>query len=421
LSHVATCLLMILVAFSGCTEKNDSAVTFNADILPIIEANCAGCHNPKGFAPFDLLGYKDVAKRADMIMEVTSTGYMPPWYADSSYRHFANERFISKQEIKTIEKWIAQGKRKGGLFSKRIKLRSANSILASQRISFSLHDEHIIDGDNQEHFIKYIIPFEYENELAIEGLSFTPGSRKYAHHANYGIYTTPENVVFRKDYPPIEANINEKQMDEFSELFGRQVHYSGWIPGSSAVDFGTGAGFMLPKKGVILVTMHYAAAPIEHKENSVLHLYPTDSAITEVVKTISIGSGGIGTIKPELIIPADTIMDFSLIERLPRGIEILYLFPHMHLLGKSFMAYATTKESDTIPLIKINNWDFDWQEGYQLEQPFKLPAFSRLHMQASFDNTSNNPRNPFSPPREIVSTGLMETKKEMMTLVLIYK
>ena len=37
------------------------------------------------------------------------------------------------------------------------------------------------------------------------------------------------------------------------------------------------------------------------------------------------------------------------------------VFPHMHLLGKDLICYAVTPSNDTINLIKINNWNFEWQ------------------------------------------------------------
>ena len=37
---------------------------------------------------------------------------------------------------------------------------------------------------------------------------------------------------------------------------------------------------------------------------------------------------------------------------------------HMHLLGKDMEIFAVTSTNDTINLIKINKWDFEWQGAY---------------------------------------------------------
>src|SRR5262245_58661613 len=45
-------------------SKTPGALTFGKDIAPIIFNNCASCHRPNAVAPFSLLRYQDVKKRA---------------------------------------------------------------------------------------------------------------------------------------------------------------------------------------------------------------------------------------------------------------------------------------------------------------------------------------------------------------------
>ena len=40
--------------------------------------HCAACHRPGEVAPFSLLDYRDVQKRAAQIVRVTARRYMPP-------------------------------------------------------------------------------------------------------------------------------------------------------------------------------------------------------------------------------------------------------------------------------------------------------------------------------------------------------
>src|SRR5262245_31072598 len=48
-------------------SKTPGALTFGKDIAPIIFNNCASCHRPGAAAPFSLLSYQDVKKRAKQI------------------------------------------------------------------------------------------------------------------------------------------------------------------------------------------------------------------------------------------------------------------------------------------------------------------------------------------------------------------
>ena len=56
----------------------EGPLTFHRDIAPIIFQHCSTCHHPGEAAPFHLLTYSDVAKRAEQIAEVTRRRIMPP-------------------------------------------------------------------------------------------------------------------------------------------------------------------------------------------------------------------------------------------------------------------------------------------------------------------------------------------------------
>jgi hypothetical protein len=52
-------------------------------------------------------------------------------------------------------------------------------------------------------------------------------------------------------------------------------------------------------------------------------------------------------------------------------------------------------------LIDVANWNYNWQDEYYYERPFKLPAGTRLTVEAVFDNSAANPSNPSTPPRRV--------------------
>ena len=84
-------------------------ITFNRDIAPIIYRNCAPCHRPGQSAPFNLLSYEEVKKKAKLIGEVTERRYMPPWLPEHGYGQFAGERWLSVDDIGLIKQWHAEG------------------------------------------------------------------------------------------------------------------------------------------------------------------------------------------------------------------------------------------------------------------------------------------------------------------------
>jgi hypothetical protein len=133
------------------------------------------------------------------------------------------------------------------------------------------------------------------------------------------------------------------------------------------------------------------------------------------------GTLGVSKIEPALIIPPDKITSYTSKCTIDKDISILTVNPHMHLLGKSFKAYALTPQQDTIRLIHIPRWDFNWQFFYTFKKMLKIPAGSTIVVEGVFDNTSNNPFNPHHPPREVRdNNGSMRTTDEMFQFIVTY-
>jgi hypothetical protein len=105
----------------------------------------------------------------------------------------------------------------------------------------------------------------------------------------------------------------------------------------------------------------------------------------------------------------------------PEDISIVTINPHMHLLGKSFLAYAVTPSGDTIRIINIPRWDFRWQYFYTYKKILKIPAGSTMIAIGTYDNTENNPLNPFHPPQLVSERdGSMRTTDEMFQLIVTW-
>ena len=70
-------------------------LTFNKDIAPVIHRECLICHRPGESAPFTLLSYSDVKRHATQIVDVTMSGFMPPWLPEPDLVPFMGERRLS--------------------------------------------------------------------------------------------------------------------------------------------------------------------------------------------------------------------------------------------------------------------------------------------------------------------------------------
>lgn len=399
------------------------AQTYYKDVAPIVIQKCAPCHRPGEAAPFNLLEYEDVAKRATFIKKVVQDRVMPPWKADNTYVHFANDRSLSDEEINTIAAWVdkkmpkGRGKDEAELFKQTSYHRLPDLTLVAK-------DTFVQKGDNKERFSIFKIPFEIANGEPIEAIEFISDNKKVVHHANYEFHEVIDSQVdiFGK---PSYMDLNQPGADGFRRFKSKSMaYYGGWVPGAGFEYYPSGIGWEMPKRGVLLLTVHYAPSAKDETSVSGVNLFFSKKAIDRKVKVISFGSGGIGEreITPYFFaIKPNQVSTYKLTLSNPgEDFSIMSIWPHMHYIGKSFKAFIVTSEQDTIPLVNIPNWDFRWQELYKFKKFVKVPKGSKIHMECEYDNTADNPFNPFHPPQTIYSYGNMQSTQEMMTMMMIF-
>ena len=444
----------IIIFFSSCSkkEKNNSTsyeISFSNDVAPIIYKNCAGCHYKGGPAPFSLTSFKDVYKRKKMIKYVINNDYMPPWPADTSYSHFLNEKKITNKEKNILFEWI-----------------NSNNYIENEKINFPkttnkqkvpdlivhMEEAYKILGNNKDKFLMMKFPFELPHDTFIKKIEFYPGNNKLVHHINAHLIRYDNNNkkdIFSGERVVDTEHVPDSIAFERLDLLNDDGSYPilsrsicNYLPGSKMNSYPDGIGeIKASKKNIILVNdFHYGPSPIDALDSSHFKIYfakkPPKRKLNEItIGTLGLENGfvsndtifyGIQKLEPKLIIePNQTLKCISKVGVL-KDVSILTINPHMHLLGKSFKAYAVTTKNDTIPLIKIDDWNFRWQYFYTFPKMKKIPKNSMIIVEAEFDNTENNVDNPFNPPKKIKEKnwgdgkGSMKTTDEMLQFIITY-
>src|SRR5207253_9483472 len=100
-------LFFSLVAVAATTTSTN--VTFNKDVLPILQKNCQTCHRSGQIGPFTMLSYKEVRPWAKAIKAAVASRTMPPWFGDPLYGHFNNDRSLKQEDIEAIVRWVDGG------------------------------------------------------------------------------------------------------------------------------------------------------------------------------------------------------------------------------------------------------------------------------------------------------------------------
>ncbi len=401
-------------------------ITWSEHIAPLIHRNCTPCHQNGDAAPFPLVTYEDVAKRAAFVKKVTQSRYMPPWKPDTHYSTFANERKLTDEEIAMLAEWADNGMPKG----KKTAVKDEELVVAGTHthnnrkpdLVLKMNKPFHVKGDNLERFIVYKIPFELPDSANVEAIQFTTTNHKIIHHANYEVDAVPDLDIYNTDDYINLTEDNRFKYDQYVPFRKHMIYYGGWIPGSFGESYPENIGWVMPKRGVILLTMHYAPVAKEEDNVSGVEIYFTKTPVKRQIRAISLGSGGVGEkeIDPFFYIPANAVKTFKVKVTTPEDQSLLYVWPHMHYIGKVFKAYGVTPEKDTIKLVRIPDWNFNWQEIYWFPTLKKIPKGTILTIEGTYDNTANNPNNPANPPQLVYSNGDMKSTDEMLTLVMVY-
>jgi Copper type II ascorbate-dependent monooxygenase, C-terminal domain len=196
-----------------------------------------------------------------------------------------------------------------------------------------------------------------------------------------------------------------------------------YLPGVVAQVYPPGiGGFLLSRKGAFLLNdIHYGFSKYDVWDSSYINVFFAKTPPNRPTQEFQLGTLGIAPVEPDLVIQPNTIKKVWSRYTIPVDISVITINPHMHLLGKSFKAYALQPNGDTIRLINIPQWDFNWQYFYTFRKMVKIPKGSTIVAEGVYDNTTKNGSNPFNPPQVVQDRkGSMRSTDEMFQFIVTY-
>jgi hypothetical protein len=178
-------------------------------------------------------------------------------------------------------------------------------------------------------------------------------------------------------------------------------------------------GIKLYANSDLVLQIHYPAGSANKLDSTRINFKLSTGAL-RTVSLAPILNHQTSLVNGPLSIPANSTATFQEYYQLPNlaDITVLSVAPHAHLINKTWLCYAVTPTNDTMPLIKINDWDFHWQGSYAFRNLMKVPKHSKLYAFATYDNTASNPHNPNSPPQNVAKGE--STTDEMMLVYFAY-
>ena len=385
--------LLAVLAVTACTARAES-ITFYKHVAPIIYEFCAPCHRPGEPGPFSLLSYEDVRKRGPQIAGVIRRRYMPPWLPEPGHGDFQDERRLTDAQIRVIERWVEEGSPAGSP-SDAVPLPAftpgwqigAPDLVVEAPAPFHLR------ADGPDDYWNFVLPLKLPGTRWVKAIEIRPGNAKVVHHANV-LIDRSRSARMQEKAPG--AGFGGMDLNIEADTFDPDSHFLFWKPGGTPWVEPDGMAWRADQATDLVLNVHMQPTGKPELVQPSIGLYFTDRPGTKFPMLVQLEHDG------ALDIPAGA-QDFPVTDDflVPMDLDVQAVYPHAHYLGHLLEGYATLPDGSRKWLVRIPEWDPNWQAVYRYKEPVFLPKGAVVSMRFHYDNSATNPRNPNQPPRRV--------------------
>jgi hypothetical protein len=362
--------------------------TFNREIVRILQENCQSCHHPGDIAPFSLMTYQDAVLIANDVRFMTQTRKMPPWKPAEGCGDFVGARALAQSDIDTIAQWVDGGTPEGNPSDlPATKTFDGDWPAGKPDVVLSMLKAFTPPFDVDEYRC-FSLPGDSTKDLQVEMIDFRPGDRGTVHH-----------IVPFLDATGASAKL-DRNGDGYRCFGGPGLETAtplgAWSPGARPVPLPEGTAVRIPKGARVVMQVHYhphfgRVAP----DQTQVGLYLATGVVRKqmhydfLVNRDFVIRAGDPDSKVEAIGSADD------------DIDIVSVYPHMHLLGTKIKVEARLADGTTACMIDVPQYEFNWQGQYVYKTPLHLARSGAIHIEAHYDNSTGNLNNPNLPPKDV--------------------
>lgn len=385
--------LFTVISVSGIYSQT----TWSDHAAEVFYNNCTQCHNPNGIGPFSLLDYATAYDyRASIKLEVEANN-MPPWTADTSFQRYFHERLLTQAERDIIINWVDEDGPSGDLGTAPPPpvYNGEQMLPGTPDLIITMPNYMSKATASQDDYACFSIPSGLVGDRKIKAIEVIAGNPSIVHHCL--VYADADGTY------PTDSTSHMCTGPTTLGLIGA------YTPGATPIIFPQtntfSSGMTLNAGANIVLAMHYPDGSYGEWDQTKVHIYFYPEPVLnfrEIYAGPIIEDWGF-TIAANTVDTVDANYG-----PIAGDITMMSVFPHMHLLGKYIHSYGVTPSNDTLKFVRINEWDFHWQEFYFFEYMKYVPMNSVLYGRGIYDNTTTNVENPNDPPIN-VSAGLNTT------------
>ncbi len=380
-------------------SNRDGVITFNRDVLPILQKNCQTCHRPGEIAPMSFLTYRDARPYAKAIKAAVLTRRMPPWFADPKYGHWANAPRLTEDNIRTLAAWADSGAAEGD--GAAVPVEWPQGWIIKPDLIVKMPKPFHVPAKGAIELTSFTLPTGLTKDTWITSIEARPGNRRVVHHV--AISFRPHNASVKYGEPRTQVTLRDENGDQIARAKTGLGDFTGleavFLPGSQPIDFRVhNAAKLIPAGYDIVLQMHYTTIGEDADDQTEIGFTIAKEEPSRRFITLSPAAA---RDERTFRIPAgDPNWEISTEVEFKQDAEIVWFLPHMHLRGKDMTYQLEFPTGEKRIVLSVPHYDFNWQLGYDVDQPIQVPKGTRLLVTAHFDNSANNKFNP-NPNKDV--------------------
>ncbi len=384
----------LIVGMAAQAADVNTGVTFNKDVLPILQQHCQSCHRPGEIGPMPLLTYEGTRPWAKSIKSAVATKKMPPWFADPGYGHFANDRRLSDADVDKIVAWVDAGAPEGDAKDRTAPVQWTDGWNIQPDVVIAMPKSYAVPAKGVVEYTYFVVPAPFQKDTWVLDGEVRPGNRSVVHHAS--VHVRPPGSQWLKDAKPGEPYVPPKAAPGAPPPANQSNEWLlGYVPGVHGEYFDVQhdpahrAAKLIPAGSDLVFEMHYTpngktAEDDLTKVGFVLAKAPPEHRLL----TLPVANMDFA------IPPGDANYAGHADATFDKPVQLVYAQPHMHLRGKDMDIHLIYPTGESDMLVSVPRFDFGWQLVYYEDKPIPVPKGTRIELSAHWDNSANNRYNP---------------------------
>ena len=342
------------------------AVTWSGEVATVIHDRCGSCHRPGGSGPFSLLTYADVSERAEQVAMVIEDGYMPPWKPVGDHGVFVGDRRLTPAQRRLVLGWIRAGAPAGDAAAAPPPPRWSDGwTWGPPDLVVTMDEPFEVPAEGSDIYRNFVLGGRGpDRNRPVKAWELDPGVPRAVHHAL--LSTDARGWARREDARDAPLGFGGMELGDVQAPDG---FYLVWAPGRQPRENPAGLTWSMGPGVDLVLQLHMRPTGKAERLAARIGLWFADAPSPRPAFSLRVGD-------VDIDIPAGA-RGHRIEDRftLPIDVTVVSIFPHAHYLARTFEVRA----GDT-DLLRIDDWDFAWQDDYVYARPVRLAAGDEISL-----------------------------------------